>query len=194
MSDIKFLVDTLGINLSKMYDEVLEKELDFPVEFDRTVQEYLVNGSVEDEANNPEGYVLTSGVYLDHDDFTQGYIDVDLRDIPNPWYHLGHELEAILEFASDDRNHDKVIGYLALLNDGWKWEAIESKVIEERMINFMGLYSDLDDVVQELIANGEMDPIPSYVVYDEEATAESAENEGYFSSYEVNWHTHAVWR
>lgn len=193
MSDIKFLADTLEINLSEMYDEVLEKELDFAVEFDRTVQEYLVNDSVEDEPNNPDGYVFIGSVSLDHFEFHNDYIDVDLRDIPNPWYHLGTELEAILEFASESNNEEKVIGYLALLNDGWRWESITPKDIRERMVGFRGLYDDMDDLIQEMISDGLIDPIPSYVVYDEEATAESAENEGFFSSFDVNWRTKAIW-
>lgn len=189
---MKFLVDTLEVDLEELYDYTLSNELDFAVEFDRTVQEYLVNGSDEDEANNPDGYVLTSGTHLDHPSFTEEYISVYLEPIPNPWYKLGQELGAILDYASGPEMEDKVVGYLAILNDGWRWEDITPDGIRDSMYNFKGLYSDLIEVVGELIDEGQMDPIPDYVVYDEDATAEEAESMGHFSSYRVNWHTHAV--
>lgn len=189
---MKFLVDTLEVDLEELYDYALSNELDFAVEFDRTVQEYLVNGSAEDEANNPDGYVLTSGTQLDHPAFTEEYIGVHLEPVPNPWYKLGKELEAIMDYASGPEMENKVIGYLAILADGWRWEDITPDGIKDSMYNFRGLYSDLIEVVGELIDEGQMDPIPDYVVYDEDATAEEAESMGHFSSYRVNWHTHAV--
>lgn len=192
---MKFLVDTLEVDLEELHDYALSNELDFAVEFDRTVQEYLVNGSAEDEANNPDGYVLTSGTQLDHPAFTEEYIGVHLEPIPNPWYKLGKELEAILDYAASMAvagSEDRVIGYLAILSDGWRWEDITPEGIKDSMYSFKGLYSDLFEVVEELIDEGEMDPIPNYVVYDEDATASEAESMGHFSSYRVNWHTHAV--
>ena len=192
MSDIKFLADGMELNLTELYDYTMKSDLDFAVEFDRLVQEYLVNNSVEDEPNNPEGYVFTGRTVLDHDDFSD-YIDIDLQDVPNPWYALGVELKTIMEFASDDRNHDKTIGYLALLNDGWKWQDITPEGIKYAMVGFKGLYNDLFDVVQEMIDGGDLDPIPNYVVFDEDETAQSVEDGGHFSSFCVNWTTQAIW-
>lgn len=183
----------LEIDLSEFYDYVAENELSFGDEFHRNIMEYLIQNSRAEDRTEPDYEPVITNVHLDHMRFTS-YIDVTVMDGPEGWHRLGEELEALCQYGKDSKvDDDRLVGYLVLLDDSYAWEA-ESHVdaIRDRMTSFRGVYGSLSEVVDDLIVDGDLEPVPDYVIHDEEASAEEAERMGYFSSYEVNSWTYAV--
>lgn len=184
----------LEVDLEALADYCLSNELEFLDEFKKRVLNWMVYSSSEgfSEHYDPQVY----SIYLDVEPYV-GSVDIDLTDGENWLNILALELEAIVDYGTfvswDDDLRLRLASYLCYIQyDGWRWEEITFKEIKERMSTFKGVYSYKSEVVDELIEDGTLDPVPDWVVHDEGESADYAEERGYFSTYEMGWR-YAVW-
>lgn len=187
--------EPLQIDLEEFHDHVTTHDVDFREEFLSRLWNYIAYSVSGAQNKNFEEIVYT--MHLDVEGLDD-YVQIDfLSEGDDRWHKLATELEAISDYGSWvawDFMDNRLAAYLAYVSyDGWKWEEKTFKKIRERMVGFKGIYNDKTEVVDELIESQELDPIPSYVVHDEAATADEAEDMGYFSSYPFGRYSIAVW-
>lgn len=204
MTSIVFQLDLLDnndapleVDIQELWDYCLSEDLDFTSEFLKRVHNWMVYSSSDgfSEEYDPQVYSM----YLDVEP-SVGQVDIDLHigEEDGGWSRFGREMAAIACYGEyvdwDDDGRDRLGAYLTLVNydTGWRARTITFGAILNDMSTFKGIYRTKWDVVEEMIDNGELDPIPSWVEYSEDRTAESVEEMGYFTAYDYGW-DYVVW-
>ncbi len=184
----------LEIDLEEFSDYCVTHELDFVEEFKKRVWNWMVYSSSDGFSVDYDPQVYSIHLAVEP---SVGQVEIDLIETGDIWDHLAKQLEGIVDYGAfvswDDDGELRLAAFLAYVeSDGWRWEELTFKSIKERMETFRGVYSYKSEVVDELIEEGTLDPVPDWVCYNEDDSAEEAERMGYYSSYGFGWR-HAVW-
>lgn len=186
----------LEIDLEELDDYCVSNDREFREEFLCRMWNYIaysVSG-----AKNHDFEEVVYNIHLDVDALSQ-YISIDFKSHGDDrWHVLATQLEGLLDYARwvnwDSMSEERLAAFLAMVEvDGWRWTNFSFGEIKESMATFKGIYGDRWGVVEDLIDDGTLDPIPSWVELDEEMTAENVEDNGYFSSYPFGSQQIAVW-
>lgn len=187
----------LRLDLEEFYDNTTTALKSFPSEFHQAVMNHLVyttEGGLEDDF---EPVVYSSVLDVDN---TPDYIGVDVYEgSADGWLKLGKQFEAILDYNAGlhPSQSDNIRGLLAFISDaGWEWAEISRRGIRDAMLGFRGIFDSKWEALQDIIENDhEIDVcIPDWLVFDEDSSADAAEDMGLFTSVEVGHWSVAVWR
>lgn len=186
----------LEVDLKELNDYCINNDRDFRRELHCRIMNYMVYSVSGGQEKDFEEVVYD--LHLDVEVLSE-YIHIDFVSMEDDrWFRLMTQLDGLVDYAVDvrwdDVHGERLLGFMAMVaEEGWRHTSFKLSDIKETMSSFDGFYVSKWDVVEALIDRDMLEPIPSYAEVNEDLTAESVEEYGYFSSFKVNHWQYAVW-